>query len=160
MMPALKTVLLICTGNSCRSVMAGGLLRELLKDKGNYRVITAGTASFTAIPPTPEAIQLMSEQGINISGHRSSPLSNAVIDEADLILVMERRHKEIILARAPSAKDKVHLLSEFGRTEKENKLVDPDISDPIGKPLEFYRKTFDIIKESITRTAKKLEEAK
>jgi len=159
-MPAVKTVLLICTGNSCRSVMAAGLLRELLKDKGAYKITTAGTASFKGMPPTEQAIHVMSEQGIDISGHRSSPLSNAAIEEADLILVMEKRHKEIILARAPSAKGKVHLLTEFGRAEKEDKLVDPDILDPIGKPLEFYRKAFDIIKESITRTAKKLEEAK
>ena len=153
-----KTILLVCTGNSCRSVMAGGLLRELLKDKGDYKVITAGTASFAGMSPTREAIQVMSDMGIDVSSHRSSPLSNTMIEEADLILVMETRHKEHILSRAPSAKDKVFLLTEFGRTKKEDKLVTPDIPDPIGKPLEFYRKVFDLIREGITRTVKRIEE--
>ena len=50
-----------------------------------------------------------------------------------------------------------HLLSEFGRVEKEDKLVNPDIPDPIGKSLEFYRKVFNIIKESVVRTVQILE---
>ena len=157
-MPKGKTILLVCTGNSCRSVMAGGLLKELLKDKGSYKIATAGTASFKGMPPTQEAIQVMSEQGIDVSAHRSSPLSNAMIEEADLILVMEKRHKEDILNRGFGARDEMHLLSEFGRTEKEDKLVDPDVPDPIGKPLEFYRKVFAIIRESIGRAVKELEE--
>ena len=157
-MPKVKTILLVCTGNSCRSVMAGGLLKKLLKDKGDYTIATAGTASFAGMPPTHEAIQVMSDAGIDVSDHRSSALSNTMIEEADLILVMERRHKEHILNRLPGAKAKVYLLTEFGRTKKEEKLVNPDIPDPIGKPLEFYRNVFDVIREGIVRTARELEE--
>lgn len=156
-MSRVKTILLVCTGNSCRSVMAAGLLEKLLKGKGDYKIITAGTAAIKGMRPTTEAIQVMSEQNINVSAHISQPLSDEIIAEADLILVMEKRHKENILSRLPQAKDKVHLLSEFGRQELEDKLVDPDIPDPIGKPLEFYRKVFDMIREGIGRTVKKLE---
>jgi hypothetical protein len=69
---------------------------------------------------------------------------------------MERRHKEFILDRRLDVKDKVHLLNEFGRIEGEDKLVDPDIPDPIVGPLAFYRKVLGIIKESISRTAEKI----
>ncbi len=153
-----KTVLLVCTGNSCRSVMAAGLLKVLLSGKGDYKIMTAGVAAIKGMPPTYEAIQVMSEQDIDVSDHRSSPLSDEMIAETDLILVMETRHKENILRRNPEAKGKVHLLSEFGRIEREDKLVEPNIPDPIGKSIEFYRKVLDMIKESIARVAKKLEE--
>ncbi len=146
-MSKVKTVLLVCTGNSCRSVMAAGLLEKLLKGKGDYKIMTAGIAAIKGMGATNEAIQVMSEQNIDISDHRSSPLSDEMVGEADLILVMERRHKENILMRRLDARSKVHLLSEFG-----------DIPDPIGKSIEFYRKVFGMIKESIVRVAKKLEE--
>ncbi len=141
-----KTILLVCTGNSCRSAMAAGLLKKLLKGKGDYQVATAGTAAIKGMPATPEAIQVMSEEDIDISEHRSSPLSDEMIAGADLILVMERRHQEHILARKPSAGNKVHLLSES------------DIIDPIGRSLDFYRKVYAVIKENILRIAKKMEE--
>ncbi|MBU3933151.1 MAG: threonylcarbamoyl-AMP synthase [Candidatus Omnitrophica bacterium] len=155
---AVKTILLVCTGNSCRSVMAWGLLKKMLKERGDYKIMTAGTRAFKGIPPTGETIQVMSEQDIDVSGHRTSPLSDEILREADLILVMERAHKENILERNPCLRNKVHLLNEFGRIGKEDKLVDPDIPDPIGKPLDFYHRVLDIIKESIVRTAKKLGE--
>jgi len=155
---AVKTILLVCTGNSCRSVMAWGLLKKMLKERGDYKIMTAGTRAFKGMPPTGETIQVMSEQEIDVSGHRTSPLSDEILREADLILVMERAHKENILERNPCLRNKVHLLNEFGRIGKEDKLVDPDIPDPIGKPLEFYRRVFGIIKESLTCTVKRLEQ--
>ena len=157
-MPKVKTILLVCTGNSCRSVMAAGLLKKMLEGKDDYKIMTAGTAAIKGMRPTAEAIQVMSEQGIDVSNHRGSPLSNEMIHEADLILVMEQTHKENILSRLPNTQDKVHLLIEFGRQQLEDKLVKPDIPDPIGRPLEFYRKVFNIIKESIAQTVEKLEE--
>ena len=153
-----KTILLVCTGNSCRSVMAGGLLKKMLADKDDYKIMTAGTAGIAGMPPTYEAARVMSEQNIDLSGHRSSSLSDEMIREADLILVMERAHKEAILRHSGGAADKTYLLTEFGRRRSEEKLVDPDIPDPIGKPLDFYRKVFDIIREGIERTVKKLKE--
>ncbi len=146
-MSRVKTILLVCTGNSCRSVMAAGLLKKLLEGKGDYKIMTAGTAAIKGMPPTYEAIRVMSEQNIDVSGHRSSSLSDEMIGEADLILVMETTHKENILGRRPEAKDKVRLLSEFG-----------DIPDPIGKSIEFYGKVFGMIKEAVLRVVKKLSE--
>jgi len=137
--------------------MAWGLLKEMLKGKGDYKIITCGTGAITGARPTFETIQVMSEQDIDVSEHRSRLISNEMLSGADLVLVMEKRHREDILNRNPCVQNKVHLLSEFGRQESEDKLVEPDISDPIGRPLEFYRKVFDIIKEAALRTVKKLE---
>ncbi len=157
-MSEIKTILVVCTGNSCRSVIAAGLLRNMLKDKSRYRVVTAGTAAIKGMPATAEAVQVLSEEGIDVSDHLSQPLSDEMINEADLILAMEQRHKAHILVRIPQAKEKVHLLSEFGRMASEEKLVDPNIPDPIGKPVDFYRQVYNIIRESVIRAVKKLEE--
>ncbi|MFH1046353.1 MAG: low molecular weight protein arginine phosphatase [Candidatus Omnitrophota bacterium] len=152
-----KTILVVCTGNSCRSVMAGSLLQEVLKDKGEYYVLTAGTAAIEGLPATPEAVEVMAEENIDISSHRSRTLTESLVRQADIILVMENKHKDYILAHYPQASGKVYLLSEFGRIESEDKLVDPNIPDPIGKSADFYRYVFDIIKESIARTVQQLE---
>ena len=157
-MSGAKTILLVCTGNSCRSVMAWGLLKEMLKEKDDYKIITAGTGTIKGMPPTRETIQVMFEQNINVSLHRSQLINNEMLSGADLVLVMEKRHKEALLSRDPRVQNKVHLLSEFGRQESEDKLVDPDVPDPIGKPVEFYREILAIIKEALIRTVKKLEE--
>lgn len=138
--------------------MAGGLLSQLLEERGDYKVITAGVSTIEGCPPTKETIEVMTEAGLDVSGQRSRLLRDELIKEADLILVMERAHQENILSRWPDAAGKVHLLSEFGRPEKEVKLVDPDIPDPIGRPLDFYRNIFRIIRESIERIAHKLRQ--
>ncbi|MBN2097225.1 MAG: low molecular weight protein arginine phosphatase [Candidatus Omnitrophica bacterium] len=153
----MKTILIVCTGNSCRSVMAAGLLRRLLKGKGDFDVITAGTSAVKGLPATQETIQVMNEQGIDVSSHLSQPVEEEIINRADLILVMESRQREYILTHLPQAAGKTHLLTEFARVENEDKLVDPDIPDPIGKSLEFYRKVLQIIQEGVVRTVKKLE---
>ena len=155
-MPEARTILLVCTGNSCRSVMPAGLLKEALKGKDDYEIITAGVAAVKGMRPTFEAIHAMFEHKIDVTNHRSMPITDEMFNKADLILVMEKRHKEDILRRIPQAAQKTYLLSEFGRIDKEDKLVDPDIPDPIGKSLEFYRKVFNIIKESVERTTTEL----
>lgn len=154
----MRTILLVCTGNSCRSAMAAGALKELLGDKSNYQIVTAGTGAIKGMRATSEAIEAAAEQNIDISQHRSTPLTDEMIDQADIILVMARHHKNYILRHVPTSENKVHLLSEFGRMEQEKKLVDPDIPDPIGQSLEFYRRVFGIIKEGLLRVMKKLED--
>lgn len=157
-MARIKTILIVCTGNSCRSVMAAGLLKRLLGAGDNYQIITAGTAGLSGLEPTRETVQVMSEQGIDVSGHRSQALTDEMLYKADLILVMSQRQREHILKRSPHTAHKVHLLAEYGLGEEQKQLVHPDIDDPIGRSLDFYRKIFKIIKENIIRSAEKIKE--
>lgn len=159
-MSKIKKILLVCTGNSCRSVMAEGFLKKMLEDNGGYEIKSAGIAAMWGMGPTSEAVQVMSSEGIDISAHKTTPISVEMIQSADLILVMENIHKQSILRYSPEVKDKVYLLSEFGRMEGEDKLVDPNIPDPIGRPLDFYHKVFGIIKESLSRVVKQILEEK
>ncbi|MBN1353384.1 MAG: low molecular weight protein arginine phosphatase [Candidatus Omnitrophica bacterium] len=143
-----KKILIICTGNSCRSIMAEGYLAKRLKDidASDTLVLSAGTYASNGARPTDEAIQVMKEHGIDVSGYVASKLSKIHIDNADIILVMEPHHKETVLNMSPDAEGKTYLLRSFS---SERKHRNNSIKDPIGKPIEFYREVFGIIKDSM-----------
>lgn len=144
-------ILFVCTGNSCRSPMAEGYLRKRLEDAGrpDIEVSSAGTLPASGMAATREAIAVTAEAGVDISGHRSRMLTRADVDDADLILVMQQFHRDDVLSMAPEAEDKVYLLNAFGSAAGRDPAEEPDIPDPIGKPVEFYRETFKAIKSAI-----------
>ena len=131
----MKTILFVCTGNVCRSPMAVGFLREKLRKarlEGEYRVHSAGVWGLEGQPATPYACEVMAKQGIDISDHRSHDLTPEDVDEADLILTMERGQAEAIRVEFPQHAPKVHLLSQMAGRHY-------DIHDPYGGPLYEYR---------------------
>lgn len=147
-----KIILFVCTGNSCRSVMAKGLLEKKLKEmgRGDIQVLSAGIAIIGGYRATQETIELMQKQGIDISNHYTQRISPEMIKKSDIILVMEKMHEERIKQLAPEVKNRVFLLKEFAKIEDNNL----DIADPIGKPVAIYEQTLYIIKEAIERVAK------
>ncbi|MBT9137938.1 MAG: Phosphoribosylamine--glycine ligase [Syntrophomonadaceae bacterium] len=145
-----KTVLFVCTGNSCRSVMAETFLRKLLNEKGRneINVTSAGTLGIVGMKALDEVfVIMMKEEGVDVSHHRSAPLTEELISEADLILIMERHHRKSILNISPQADEKIFLLKEFSPSRERGASI--EIYDPIGKPLSVYYETFAEIKESI-----------
>lgn len=157
-MPSVKKILLVCTGNSCRSVMAEGFLKKALEGRADYQITSAGISAVNGMRPTAETIRVMAEEGIDVSGHRSAFLTEEMLRDADLILVMERMHRENILRRMPVFSGKAHLLAEYGRVGNEDTLVDPDIPDPIGGSQDYYREVFAIIRESLLRVIRRITE--
>jgi tRNA threonylcarbamoyl adenosine modification protein (Sua5/YciO/YrdC/YwlC family) len=144
-----KAVLFICTGNSCRSVMAKALLEKKLKEKGreDIEVLSAGIMMLGGLSASEETKALLKEEGIDVSGHRSQRLSVEMIKKADIILVMESLQEKRILELEPSAKNKLFLLKEFAKIND----TDLNIEDPIGKDPAFYRAIFITIKDAIER---------
>lgn len=148
-----NVVLFVCTGNSCRSPMAEGYLKKLLKNKGDVEVFSAGLAGFEDLGATQEAIETMRHHGVDISGHQSKRLEPEMVDKATLVLAMTKFHRMKILEMSPQAEGKVYLLKEFDQRPEESYL---DIPDPMGHPIEDYEICFEKMKNPIDYIAEKI----
>lgn len=154
-MPGIKRILVVCTGNSCRSVMAKGLLKSMLKDRKDIMILSAGIAALPGLRPTRETIEVMARHQVDISSHLTQRLTNDMVEEADLVLVMERMHKQEILNRIPRAERKVFLLREYAGVPS-GPGVDIEVPDPIAKPMEVYESCFRMIQGAVEKVVQKL----
>lgn len=155
-MSKIKSVLLVCTGNSCRSIMAEGLLKKALKELGkdDVRVGSAGVNAVDGLPPMRETVEVMKREGIDVSGFKSKALTDEDIMNFGLILVMATHHMHDIVRMVPLAASKTHLLRQYGLNDDATAGEDPDIQDPIGKPVEVYERILGVIKEEAKRVAR------
>lgn len=126
-------IALVCTGNTCRSPMAETLLRELLRSRlgceDAVRVLSAGVAAMSGSGASPQAVEVMGKRGLDLTGHSSRPLDDAVMNVADLVLTMTCGHRDAILAAWPDMHDRVFTLRRDGG----------DITDPVGMPVDVYQ---------------------
>lgn len=149
----MKTVLFVCSGNTCRSPMAEGLLRKIAEERGlggedGIMVMSAGLAAWEGDPASEHARTVAAEEGFDLGAHRARRLVPEMVREADLVLAMTERHKAAIVALVPEARDKVFTLKEFAQQGAEGGL---DVGDPYGGSVEVYRRTMAEIKEALTR---------
>ena len=124
--------------------MAEGLFERMIAERPDLRVLSAGVSTYPGQPPSAHAVEVLEELGVDISQHRSKPLGEKVIDEADWIVAMTRSHLDSIIYLFPRAAEKVYLLREF-----EPGATSLDVADPIGMGLEAYRAAREIIRNGL-----------
>ncbi len=140
-------ILFVCTGNTCRSAMAAAMMNDIaVKNDLDVLIDSAGVFAGIGESASDEAIKAMSERGIDLTGHRTKPLTDELINMADIILTMTKAHKQLILRYAP---DKIQTLLEYAGK-------DGDIPDPFGGDLEEYEETAARIYDALTDIAEKL----
>ena len=154
---SVKRILFVCTGNSCRSVMAAGLMQHALTRAriDTISVESAGVFAIGGMLPTRETQRLLKDIGVDCAAHRARGLTTELIEASDLIFVMESFQAEEVFRRVPVARGKTHLLKAYNRAPGDV-VNNPTIPDPIGKPLEVYEVCFVEIREAIERVVKSL----
>lgn len=145
-----KNILFVCTGNSCRSVMAEYLLKKMMGSRDDVKVSSAGTGVFYSTGASPETIDVLKKEGIDASMHRSQPVTSMLLKKSDFILTMTRLHRAQIIERIPSVEKRVYLLKEFVDPSKKFSL-DLDIPDPIGRSFHIYEECLSIIKAAAAK---------
>src|SRR5205809_3755541 len=132
-----KRILLVCTGNICRSPLAAALLQRALAQRGidGLEVASAGTGAWDGAPVSEGAYLVGLERGLDLSAHRARLLTRELVEGADLILSMARHHR----ARVDElgGETRVFVLGEYAGREGD----EAEVSDPFGGDLDVYRDT-------------------
>lgn len=113
-----KRILFVCTGNTCRSPLAEGLLREMAKRAGfPLEVQSAGIAAAEGGPVSRHSSDILKEKGAFTAGSSSRMLTRRMVDDSELILTMTMSHKRAVIQRFPEAVDRVFTLKEYAVTD-------------------------------------------
>jgi protein-tyrosine-phosphatase len=147
-MPEFGHILVLCTGNICRSPMAEGLLKHALAAQTGplqaLKVVSAGVAARTGEPVSENSVIALRKAGIDISGQRSRPVTQELLDHALAVFGMTEAHRTIIQFRAAPVPKHLHLFREFLPPPAEK-----EIGDPYGGPLKLYEAARDEMVEAI-----------
>lgn len=152
-------ILFVCTGNTCRSVMAQALFRKL-KDKFapalNYQADSAGIRAIEGFPPTEETIICMNKQGLDISAHKAKIVDNKMIKKSSLILTMTQQQQIFLKKQFPLSMNKTFLFRPY--CLKNKGIENQDIEDPYGRSMFFYENICRQLEDDLNKLINRLRE--
>ena len=136
----MKRIVFVCSGNICRSPMAAAMARQMLEQaQVPSVVISAGTLNIVGQPAAPNAVQAVSEIGIDLQGHRSQGISPRLMQLASTIVVMSPGHEASLLNIDASLAPKIHRMWEYADEPL------GEIADPVGLPVDDFRRCRDLL---------------
>ncbi|MEW6744987.1 MAG: low molecular weight protein arginine phosphatase [Planctomycetota bacterium] len=134
---SISRVAFVCTGNICRSPMAVAIARSLLQERGlDAEVFSAGTFGIEDHPAAADAIDVLSEIGIDLTPHRSRGIVPNLLRGCDIVVVLAPEHEAVIRTYFPDLTARIDRLWEY--TDRPGRLT--EIADPYGgERSEFVR---------------------
>jgi protein-tyrosine phosphatase len=171
-------ILVVCTGNTCRSPMTMALLRHRLQGLDGLPIMveSAGTLGWNGRPATEHTVEVLTEMGVDLSDHVSRRIDPEMLAASDLVLAMTRNHSWAVAAHDASAIHRTFMLGEIVRLgelegarhdeslrdwvarvdarrtdHKRIGRADDEIADPLGEPVDTYRRTAERVQRSVDR---------
>lgn len=145
-----RSVLFVCTGNTCRSPLAEALCKQMLADRigcapeelanRGFVIRSAGVHAYPGDAPSAPAVDVAAEFGADLSNHRSRPVNPELLATATDIFTMTHTHAVVLTMRFPGVGPEPRLLCG----------PDGDLPDPFGGDVTLYRQCGTIIRERLT----------
>lgn len=143
-------VLVVCSGNICRSPLVAAYLRVRARAERlpGLVVESRGLLGIEGEPADAKARAVAREAGFDLDGHRSKGIREEDVRAADLVVAMSLDHLEELQARFPGTSPPRVLLRAFeGDAAPRNGA--PDLVDPVGEPIETFRESFEIVRPCV-----------
>ena len=140
-------ILVVCVGNICRSPTVEALLKSRLAHRG-IDVSSAGTHALVDKPMDSTALEVLREHGVDHPDHKGRQLTREMLQQADIVLTMEKCHVERIARMAPEVRGKTFLLGKWQN--------DQEIPDPYRQQKVAFEHVYRLMTQGVDSWSKKL----
>lgn len=132
-MIAVRSVMVICIGNICRSPMAEALLRSR---QPGIQVSSAGLGALIGMPADPLACAVCADHGLDLSAHIARPILRDALMASDLVLTMSDGQTRELTQRYPMMRGRVYRIGHWEGV---------DVADPYRMPRPAFEAAYDLI---------------